>query len=262
MVRPLKPLLVSSLLLLGAGVAFADKIVLHPGDSITLDGSQYSCGDPNATGAQIAIGDKVTVNGLDIKCRARKDGSGPPAPATTTTPVDATSTVDTNCINFMAQISGSAPHGADAARWADSCRGFELGKQCTVTASTPDDNCFNFLSQVVSGGFSGGDAARTRNSCKQIQGTCPAPANAVESKVDTQCMNQLASASAGGLDGHAVIGMAQQCRDHAVGQCVVVGGAPDTNCMNFAAQLTSTAFTPTDVAGVARACRTLELRCP
>ena len=261
MVRPFRPLLVSTLIALGAGVALADKVVLHPGDSITLDGNQYSCGDPNATGAQIAIGDKVTVNGLDIKCRERKGAAPAPAPEPPAT-VDVNSAVDVQCINFMNQIVSGRARGADAARWADACRGFELGKECKATASTPDDACFNFLSQVIDGEFSGAEAGRARNSCKQIQGTCPAPANAVESRVDTQCMNQLYQAASGGLDGHATVGIAQQCRDHAVGQCVVVSGAADIQCMNFANQITSGGFTPTDAAGLARACRTLELRCP
>jgi hypothetical protein len=250
---------VVSLVLVPAAVAHADRVVLHSGDSITVDGTQYSCNVADADGVKLAIGDSITVGGHRIKCR---DADGPPAPPAPPPTVAVESHVDTSCISALYDVIEGKPSAGDAIHWADACRGFEIGKQCSPPATQPDDACFNALDQVIEGNFSDRDAIRARSSCRQMQATCPAPPNAVESSVDLACLDQVYSSTAGKPDGHTMLGWIEQCRSQAVGQCVVVGGTAQAACVQKAYGMISGKFTAAEAATAARMCRTLELRCP
>jgi hypothetical protein len=261
MVRPVS-LFVVGFVTLRAGVAFADRVVLHPGDSITVDGTQYSCGVTDADGVKLAIGDAITVNGHRIKCRSADADAPPPPPPPPPATIAVESHVETSCINDLYQVIDGKPAIGDAIHWADACRGFEIGKQCSATTASPDDDCFNALYQVIPGNFSDKDAIRARSSCRRLQATCPAPPNAVESSVDLGCLDQVYQATSGKPDGHTMLGWLEQCRDHAVGQCVIVGGTLQAGCVQKAYGMISGKFTSAEAATAARMCRTLELRCP
>ncbi len=246
-------LVVSTLFFATARSAAADRVVLHSKDSITIDGTGYSCDDPSGTGVQLALGDHLTVGEHQIKCK----GDGHPAST-----VAVESRVDASCISNLDQTISGSPSAAEAIRWADACRPFEIGKQCTMTSSAPDDDCYSALNQVISGSFSDPDALRAQHSCQRMQATCPALPTAAESTVDLDCVDRMYQSMSGKPDGHAILGWLESCRSRPVGTCVVVSGTLDPACVSRAHGMISGNFSPGDAATASRACRTLELRCP
>ena len=251
--------LVFAITLVTAGVAYADHLVLHTGDSLTVDGTTYACDDPTTSGVNVAAGDKLTIGKIDLRCKTREGAPPPPPPA----PLSVSSAVDANCLTFVNQVAAGRPTGAEAARWADACRPFEIGKQCTITQQTSDPNCVSLIGQIASS-LGDRDVARVAQSCQMQAADCPSPPpTAVESHVDLNCISQLNQVASQRPDVKGVASWASQCRSAPVAAtCTVVGGATDMNCVSFLNQLVASRPTAAEVPTLARACRTLQLACP
>jgi hypothetical protein len=242
-----------------AGVAAADRLVLHSKDSLTLDGKTYVCDDATIEGTHLAIGDRLTIGALDLRCHA---GGGTAGARPQTASLAVSSNVDPACVLALAQrIDGYVPH-ADALLWADACRTFEIGKRCAITSQADDTACVSALQQRIDGAFSDAEAQRAHDVCHVVQATCPAPPNPVRSSVDTGCLTNLWSARGGYPDDATLLAWLDTCRANKVGACTVVGGSLDQDCITHAAQMHDGYFTPQLAASVARSCRTLQLACP
>ena len=249
----MKRLVVLTLVTL-AGTSWAEPVVLQPHDSLTVDGTKYTCEAPTRHGVQLAAGDHVTAGTHEIRC----EDDAAAAPAT----VAIESSVDPLCIDGLYEmIDGQLPP-ADALGWAASCRGFQIGRACTVASSDPDEECMSALERSIIGTFSADDLPRVTNACKRITASCPALPNEATSEVDADCLNQLYQATPGKPSAATAIAWTDACRPRAARGCVAVGGTVDRACTGQLYQMIDGKFSPRDAAAAARACRTIALRCP
>src|SRR5262245_11493200 len=78
-VRGTKRMLVVVGVLATTGVAHADDLVLHAGDSLTVDGKRYTCDDPTRRGVSMSPGDSVTAGSRRLRCEGNGVSESPPS---------------------------------------------------------------------------------------------------------------------------------------------------------------------------------------
>lgn len=234
------------------GTAAADALSLHSQDSITIDGTRYTCDDSSRKGVQLGPGDQITAGKYQLKCL--REG----APAHD---LAVQSRVDATCFATLNQVISGHPSTDDVIWWADACRPFEVGSSCSTVTTKPDDACYTAMNQTITATFSKREASQAQRACQEVDTTCPAIGTKVVSKVELACIEKLYSTTTGKPNGHAMIGWIESCRDHAIGSCVVVGGSFNRECVTKSFTMLSGTYSIRDAGAAARACRTLELRC-
>ena len=240
-----------------AGTAAADQLLLHSQDSLTIDGTRYTCDDSSRKGVQLGPGDRVTAGRYQLKCVHDSDSGHD----SSTRDISVQSRVEPTCISTLNTVIVGYPSASEVLRWADACRPFEVGSACNVTTSKPDDDCYSALNGAIKGTFSETDAPRAQRVCQRVEASCPAFATKVASKVELTCIEKLYNTTSGKPNGHTMVGWIESCRDHAIGACVVVGGSFDRDCVTKSFGMITGAFSAAEAASAARACRALELRC-
>jgi hypothetical protein len=214
-VRGTKRMLVVVALLATTGVAHADDLVLHPGDSLTIDGKRYNCDDSTRRGVSMSPGDSVTAGGRRLRC----DGNGVSAPATPAIAV--TSTVDATCLHTVHTFAGSM----DAFALAKACRPLAIAPTCKVTATTRDDNCIRALEFSFHP-----DPEALVTACNRIEASCPAPgARTVASQEPQTCVAHLVS-SRGSPNSTDLISWLRSCNPAPTGKCIAVSAAHIDRC--------------------------------
>jgi hypothetical protein len=254
-------------LLSSASLALADgiELTLQWQDSLTVEGTRYTCNDKSRRGVQLAPGDKITAGGFRLKCARRSEGGpddGPPGPPPAGSSVTVTSFVDTSCLTQMnTSISGRVPQ-KDVPLWADACRTPPLDRRCTVVSSKPDNSCFSALDQLISGSFSGDVVVEAQRACNRIEASCTTRGGKkVTSSVDTSCVTQLYTKTSGRPTAATITTWIDSCRAQNVARCTIVGSKFNSTCYSQAYSYMSGRPSVTDAAGMARACTTYELAC-
>lgn len=247
--------------LAGSAVAVADRLVLHSQDSITIDGTRYTCDDTSRRGVQLAPGDHINAGGWQLHCDGDHGDTGSTGTRPTARTITAQSHVDTACIAELFQTTNGHASANDMVHLAEGCRVFEIGGQCTATTTQPDGDCFTSLNQLIAGTLSDQEIVRVQRACQRVEATCPAYPNKVASKVDLDCVTKLYQASTARPTTHGIASWLDSCRDHAPASCIAVGGKLDHDCVTKAYSINAGAFSATEAAAVSRACRVLELRC-
>lgn len=237
--------------------AYAEELVLHPQDSITIDGTRYTCADSSRRGVQMAPGDRLSAGKWRLRCTGDDSGGGDPGEPEQTPVV---STVDPACIGSLYDTVSGHPTAADAIQWASACRTIEL-HGCRITTEQPDQACYSKLDSVISGSFSGTDAAAAERACHRIEASCPTHRNPATVRIDLGCLDQLYSRTSGKPTPSTVVSWLSSCRTRTSGRCTPIAGSFDAQCVSKAYQMISGKFSGADAAAVARSCRAVELRC-
>lgn len=241
-----------------AGVAYADDLVLHAQDSITIDGQRYTCADPSRRGVQLGAGDRVTAGKYKLRCVADDTGGSPPPDSADS--ITVVSTVEPACVDALYNAISGKPPASDVLGWASACRTVDV-RACQIKTQQPDAACFSRLESVLSGSFSASDGAAAERACQRIEASCPARPNKASAHVDLNCLDQLYRGTPGKPNPSSVLNWIGSCRSRTSGHCVTVGGTFDAQCVSKAYQMISGKFSATDAGAVARACRSVELRC-
>ena len=249
--------------LLVASVAWADGIELTLAwqDSLTIEGTRYTCNDTSRSGVQLAPGDRITAGMYKLRCAKRGDDAPPPPPPPSST-VTLSSSVDTACLSQMNMaISGRVP-AKDVTLWADACRTPPLDRRCQIASSKPDNTCFAALDQLISGSFPTELVASVQRACNRIEATCaPRGTRKVSSSVDMACVGQLYTKTSGKPNAPTITTWLDSCRAQAVARCSVVGSKFNNTCFSTAYQYMSGRPSVPEAADLARACTTYELAC-
>lgn len=247
-------------MLLVAAPALADgiELTLSWQDSLTIDGTRYTCNDKARPGVQLQPGDRITAGAFRLRCAKRGDDAPPPPPTTVTL----SSAVDTTCLSQLNQsISGRVP-AKDVTLWADACRTPPLDRRCQVVSSKPDSTCFAALDSLISGSFPNDQVAVVQRACNRIEASCsPRGTRKVSSSVDMSCVGQLYTRTTGKPSGATITTWIETCRAQAVARCAVVGSKFNSTCFSTAYQYMSGRPTVTEAADLARACTTYDLAC-
>lgn len=252
-----------AVVLLVAAPALADgiELTLSWQDSLTIDGTRYTCNDKSRAGVQLAPGDRITAGSFRLRCEKRGDDAPPPPPPEKTA-VALSSAVDTACLSQMNMaISGRVP-AKDVTLWADACRTPPLDRRCQVVSSKPDSTCFSALDQLISGSFPNDQVAAVQRACNRIEATCATRGTRkVSSAVDMACVGQLYTRTTGKPNAQTIATWLDTCRAQAVARCTVVGSKFNGSCFSTAYQYMSGRPTVTEAADIARSCTTYDLAC-
>lgn len=244
-------------LLLAASPAVADgiELTLSWQDSLTIDGTRYTCNDRSRAGVQLSPGDRVAAGIYRLACAKRGDERPE-------TGVSLSSAVDTMCLSQLNQsISGRVP-AKDVTLWADACRTPPLDRRCQVVSSKPDNACFAALDQLISGSFPNDQVAVVQRACNRIEATCtPRGTRKVSSSVDMACVGQLYTRTTGKPSAATIATWLDTCRAQAVARCTVVGAKFNGTCYQTAYQYISGRPSVVEAADIARACTTYDLAC-
>ncbi len=247
-----------AVLLLAAAPALADgiELTLSWQDSLTIEGTRYTCNDKSRAGVQLGPGDRITAGAFRLRCAKQGDEAPPPSSVTLS------SGVDTMCLSQMNQaISGRVPP-KDVTLWADACRTPPLDRRCQIVSSKPDSTCFAALDQLISGSFPNDQVAAVQRACNRIEASCALRGpRKVASSVDMTCVGQLYTRTTGKPSAATITTWLDTCRAQAVARCTVVGSKFNTTCFQAAYQYMSGRPSVTEAADIARACTTYDLAC-
>ena len=256
-----------AVLLFVASPALADgiELTLSWQDSLTIEGTRYTCNDKSRAGVQLAPGDRITAGIYRLRCAKRGDAAPPPPPPPPPPPqttVTLSSAVDTTCLSQLnMSISGRVP-AKDVTLWADACRTPPLDRRCQVVSSKPDNACFSALDQLISGSFSTDQVVEVQRACNRIEASCATRGTRkVTSSIDMSCVGQLYTRTKGKPNAGTITMWLDTCRAQAVARCTVVGSKFNSTCFSTAYQYMSGRPTVSDAAAMANACTTYELAC-
>lgn len=249
-----------------ATLADGFELTMQWTDSLTVEGTRYTCNGPARGGVAMAPGDRISAGQLRLRCAKRDNGGapdgppGPPPPPPATTTV--TSTVDLSCLaQLNTAISGRLP-GKDAAAWADACRALAIPRSCTITSTTPQPRCVDTLDSMISGSFTADQVIEVQRACSTQEGACtPRGTRKVAIATDMACMTQLFQKTSGRPTAASIGKWFDACRPAVQGRCVTVAATFDTSCFSQAFQFISGRPNALEAAGFARNCTKLELRC-
>lgn len=250
--------------LLVASTALADgiELTLSWQDSLTIEGTRYTCNDRSRAGVQLAPGDRITAGSFKLRCAKRGDDAPPPPPPPPPTSVTLSSAVDPMCLSQLNMaISGRVPP-REVTLWADACRTPPLDRRCQIVSSKPDNACFSALDQLIAGSFPADQVVEAQRACNRIEASCATRgARKVSSSVDLACVGQLYTRTTGKPNAATITTWLDTCRAQAVARCTVVGSKFNSTCFQTAYQYMSGRPSIADAAAMARSCTTYDLAC-
>jgi hypothetical protein len=249
-------------LAMSATATLADgfELTMQWSDSLTVEGTRYTCNGAARGGVAMAPGDRISAGQLRLKCAKRDDGGAPDGPPPGA--ITVTSAVDIACLTkVFTSMSGSLPN-KDAPALADACRPLSIGRGCSITKTTAQPKCLDKFHVMISGSFSAEEAIEVQRACSTLEGSCsPRGTRTVAVATDLACITQLFQKTSGSPTATSILKWFDACRPAVQSRCVVVGAAFDAACYSKVFQIISGSPTPTEAGNLARNCTKLDLRC-
>ncbi len=250
-----------------ATATFADgiELTMQWTDSLTVEGTRYTCNGPARRGVAMGPGDKLTAGQFRLKCAKRGDGGAPdepPPPPPPSARVSVISAVDTSCLTQLnSSISGRLPV-TSATTWADACRPVAIGRSCSIDKSTPQSSCVNTLDSMISGSFSDDQVLALNHACARIEATCsPRGARKVLEATDMSCMSQLYQKTSGRPTAASIVKWIDGCRTPAPRGCTAVAASFESSCFSQSFTFITGRPSAQEAALIARGCMKIEYRC-
>jgi hypothetical protein len=230
-------------------------------DSITIDGTRYTCGASGRSGVKMSGGDVVTAGRFKLRCVARP-GDLPPPPPSPAQMIHVRSAVDATCIQAFAGAITGYFKGNEASNIAQACRPLAVDASCVDMTTKHDATCFAALQKGMFSYPTDVESAAMMKSCSAVEADCPADGKTATSRVDLKCLDQLYKSARTYPKAPALIGWIDQCRESPRQRCTAVSASFDGACFKSATKMLSTYPTPGEATELVTRCRSIDYRCP